>query len=360
MCLHWQSWATPGFVRASLSQWQFADSSFQRFRRPPNPASIRSSGQRYPVKPEPVSALNAPSACALPTTPMVSPFVAPQFSSTDTFKDDIFKGKVLFCTGGGSGICRGMTEAIMRHGASAAIVGRKLDRLTQAAKELSDKTGQKCIPCQADVRQPKTLQEAVAKTIEAFGRIDFVICGAAGNFMAPISGLSENAFRTVIEIDTLGTFHTIKATIGHLRASKGAYIHVSATLHYKGTPYQAHVSAAKAAVDALSNVVTVEEGPHGVRSNVLAPGPIGNTEGMTRLEGKGPNARQLPFPLGRIGSIEDCASAAVFLFSPAAAYITGQVLVVDGGSEHIREMVTPYPLGVLEPEKIKHMIQGKL
>jgi len=287
-------------------------------------------------------------------------FVAPQILSTSVFKDDIFKGKVLFCTGGGSGICRGMTEAIMRHGASAAIVGRKLDRLTQAAKELSEATDQKCIPCQADVRHPKALQEAVAKTIETFGRIDFVICGAAGNFLAPISGLSENAFRTVLEIDTLGTYHTIKATVPHLRASKGAYIHVSAMLHYKGTPYQAHVSAAKAAIDALSAVVAVEEGPHGVRSNVIAPGAIAGTEGMDRLSGKGPNARDSLYPLGRLGSISDCANAAVFLFSPAAAYISGQILPVDGASEHLRTLVVPYPLSVLEPEKVQDMIKGKL
>jgi len=287
-------------------------------------------------------------------------FVAPQIPSTSVFKDDIFKGKVLFCTGGGSGICRGMTEAIMRHGASAAIVGRKLDRLTQAAKELSGATGQNCIPCQADVRHPKALQEAVAKTIETFGRIDFVICGAAGNFLAPISGLSENAFRTVLEIDTLGTYHTIKATVPHLRASKGAYIHVSAMLHYKGTPYQAHVSAAKAAIDALSAVVAVEEGPHGVRSNVIAPGAIAGTEGMDRLSGKGPNARDSLYPLGRLGSISDCANAAVFLFSPAAAYISGQILPVDGASEHLRTLVVPYPLSVLEPEKVQDMIKGKL
>lgn len=95
---------------------------------------------------------------------------------------------------------------------------------------------------------------------------------AAGNFLAPISGMSENAFRTVIEIDMIGTYNTLKATLPSVRETKGAYLHISATLHYSGTPYQAHVSAAKAAIDALSNVIAVEEGPRGVRSNVVAPG----------------------------------------------------------------------------------------
>ncbi|KAJ3740303.1 hypothetical protein DFH05DRAFT_1405750 [Lentinula detonsa] len=286
-------------------------------------------------------------------------YIAPLKDSTTVFKNDIFQGKILFCTGGGSGICRGMTEAVMRHGADAVIVGRKLDRLTQTAKELSAATGRTCIPAQADVRQPKMLQDAVNKTIERFGKIDFVICGAAGNFLAPISGLSENAFKTVMEIDTLGTFNTIKATIAHVRQSKGSYIHVSATLHYKATPYQVHVSAAKAAVDALSAVLAVEEGPHGVRSNVIAPGPIGGTEGMQRLSNiaDGNSSR---LPLGRVGDIKDVANATVFLFSEAASYITGQVVVVDGAMEHMRHFQFPYPQAVLDPGSVQKMIQGKL
>jgi len=280
--------------------------------------------------------------------------------STSVFKPDIFKGKVLFCTGGGSGICRGMTEAMMRHGAKATIVGRKLDRLTQAAKELSEATGQECIPTQGDVRQPATLKEAVAKTIAKFGRIDYVICGAAGNFLAPISAMSENAFKTVMEIDTIGTFNTIKATIAHVRASKGAYIHVSATLHYNGTPFQAHVSAAKAGVDALSAVLAVEEGPNGVRSNVIAPGPISGTEGMDRLSPKGDIPGRPGYPAGRMGVVGDIANATIFLFSDAAAYITGQVLPVDGGTMHMQSTFLPYPQSVIDPGSVSHLIKPKM
>ncbi|KAG6830918.1 hypothetical protein H0H87_006751 [Tephrocybe sp. NHM501043] len=257
-----------------------------------------------------------------------SAYIVPQVDSKVVFQPNIFEGKVLFCTGGGSGICRGMTEAV-------------------TAKELSKTTGKECIPAQADVRDPKTLQEAVKKTIEAFGKIDFVICGAAGNFLAPISGLSENAFRTVIEIDTLGTYNTIKATIPYVRASKG-------------TPFQAHVSAAKAGVDALSSVLAVEEGPHGVRSNVIAPGPIANTEGMDRLSLKDGNHRVQAYPAGRMGHIQDIANTAIFFFSDAAAYITGQVLPVDGGYEHLRSPSVPYPQSVLDPASVAHMIKPKL
>jgi len=288
-------------------------------------------------------------------------YVQPTVDSTSVFKPDLFKGKVLFCTGGGSGICKGMTEAMMRHGAHATIVGRKIERLEAAAKELAAKTGRECLPAQGDVRNPATLKEAVAKTIAKFGRIDYVICGAAGNFLAPISGMSENAFKTVMEIDTIGTYNTIKATLMHVRAAKGAYIHVSATLHYSGTPYQVHVSAAKAGVDALSAVLAVEEGPHGVRSNVIAPGPIAGTEGMERLSPLDASKHDgIGYPAGRQGAVSDIGNATVFLFSDAAAYITGQVLPVDGGTEHLRHQFLPYPQAVLDPASVQKMIKGKL
>ena len=133
--------------------------------------------------------------------------------------------------------------------------------------------------------------------------------------LAPISGLSERAFKTVIDIDLLGTYNTLKATLPAVRETKGCYLHISATLHYRGTPFQAHVSAAKAGVDALNAVIAVEEGPRGVRSNIIAPGyvysilfdhllmarPIGGTVGMDKLAPKGFKP-ETQIPLGRMGA----------------------------------------------------------
>lgn len=145
-----------------------------------------------------------------------APFVTPVVDSTSVFKSDIFNGKVVFVTGGGSGICRVMTEAMVCLSAMIYVVGVldeimtadapwckrndcwpqvgnsiyqsslilmkpiiRLDRLTQTAKELSEATGQKCLPAQADVRQPKQVQDAVAKTVKEYGKIDYVISGAS-------------------------------------------------------------------------------------------------------------------------------------------------------------------------------------
>jgi 2,4-dienoyl-CoA reductase [(3E)-enoyl-CoA-producing], peroxisomal len=120
--------------------------------------------------------------------------------------------------------------------------------------------------------------------------------------------LSSNGFKTVIDIDTIGSYNTLKATIPHLKKSKGSILFVSATIHYRGTVLQAHVSAAKAAIDALSRVVAVEFGPYGVRSNVISPGGIEGTEGVERLlpkEFRGESSRA--YPLGRLGTVEEIA-----------------------------------------------------
>ena len=131
--------------------------------------------------------------------------------------------------------------------------------------------------------------------------------------------------------------------------------------HPPGTPYQVHVSAAKAAVDATSAVLAVEEGPHGVRSNVIAPGVIAGTEGNDRLLPKGPTGQNSPpLPLGRKGDSKDIANATVFLFSDAASFISGQVLVVDGAYEHLRTSMLPYPESVLDPASTKHLIKARM
>ncbi|PWN97399.1 2,4-dienoyl-CoA reductase [Tilletiopsis washingtonensis] len=289
------------------------------------------------------------------------PVVLRHVPSTAIFRDDIFKGKVLFCTGGGSGICFGMVRAIMAHGAHAAIVGRNAERLQKAAAELqqSGAHGARCIATPADVRKEEALREAVRKTVETFGRIDFVICGAAGNFLAPLEGLSSNAFNTVQQIDLMGTYNTMKATLDELKKTHGAYIHITATLHHTGIPWQAPASAAKAAIESLSQGIAVEMGPHGVRSNCIAPGIIKGTEGAERLTPKGAEDYiSASIPMGRPGDVDDIANAGVYLFSDAASYITGTRLIVDGGALHGKSAWLPYPDSSLNQKEVASVVLG--
>jgi peroxisomal 2,4-dienoyl-CoA reductase len=110
-------------------------------------------------------------------------------------------------------------------------------------------------------------------------------------------------------------------------------------------------------------VLAVEEGPHGVRSNVIAPGPISDTAGMDRISPKQESAMDdlyKTLPLGRVGHVQDIANAAVFLFSDAAAFVNGKIIVVDGGHEHLRTSYMPYPQSVLDPRSVENVIKYKL
>ena len=250
------------------------------------------------------------------------------------FRPDFLAGKVALVTGGGTGICRGITEGLMRHGCRAVITSRKADVLAKSAAELEAATGQRCLGIPADVRKPDEVEAAFDRTLAEFGRVDIVINGAAGNFLAPAASLSYNAFRTVMEIDAIGTFNVSKAAFSkYFREHGGNIVNISATLHYKGTALQTHPGRAKAAVDAMTRHLAVEWGGAGIRVNCIAPGPIDDTEGMKRLApGDTKRKFEQQIPLGRFGRISEIADATLFLVSDAATYITGTVLVVDGGA----------------------------
>jgi len=247
------------------------------------------------------------------------------------FADRVLEGRVAFVTGGGTGITGGVARAFAEAGASVALVSRKMDHLVPAA-QLINENGGNALAVAADVRQPDEIESAIAKTVEEFGKIDIVVNGAAGNFLCKAEELSPNGFGTVVDIDLKGTFNVCRAAFAQLKENRGQILNISATLHYLGTPMQLHVSAAKAGIDALTRNLAVEWGRYGIRVNAIAPGPIEDTEGMTRLVPE-PVKAQLKknIPLGRFGRIADIEKAAVFICSEAASFVNGVVLVVDGG-----------------------------
>ena len=247
------------------------------------------------------------------------------------FAEGILKDHVALVTGGGTGITGGVARAFAEAGAGVSLVSRKMEHLEPAAEAINQ-AGGKALAVAADVRNPEEVGKAVAATIEHFGKIDTVVNGAAGNFLCAAEELSPNGFGTVVDIDLKGTFNVCRATFTELKKHRGRILNISATLHYLGTPLQSHVSAAKAGIDALTRNLAVEWGRYGIRVNAIAPGPIGDTEGMKRLvpEPVKEKLRQR-IPLQRFGEIADIEKAAVFLCSEAASYINGTVLVVDGG-----------------------------
>ena len=259
------------------------------------------------------------------------------------FRPDLLAGRVALVTGGGTGIGRGIAQALGEHGARICIAARRADVLEAAVTELAAAGIEAMwVPC--DIREPAQVETVIDQTLERFGRLDIVVNNAAGNFPAPIEGLSPGGFKAVVDIDLRGTYHVTKFAFERaLKQGGGHVVNISAPFERMGVAYQAHVAAAKAGVDSLTRTCAVEFGPHGVRVNALAPGAIGGTEGMARI-GRG-DERDARCPLGYVGSPVDIANAVLFLCSPAAAYVSGQVICVDGGASVGMMQIAPPAAG---------------
>jgi len=250
---------------------------------------------------------------------------------TSHFREGLFAGRSALVTGGGTGICRGIALALAGAGCNVAIVSRKAEHLEPTVAEIAS-LGVRACAAVADVRKPDEVDAAVAAAVEAFGGLDIVINGAAGNFVALAEHLSPNGFGTVVDIDLKGTFNVSRAAFPHLKARRGVILNISATLQLLGTVGQSHAAAAKAGIDSLTRTLAAEWGPVGVRVNGVAPGPVDGTEGVRRLVTDETRREiEAQCPLGRMATIDEVSNAALFLCSDAASCITGVTLVIDGG-----------------------------
>lgn len=245
--------------------------------------------------------------------------------------NDLFAGKTVFITGGSSGINLGVAKNFAALGAQVAICGRTQEKLDTAAAELRTLGATVC-PVVADVRDFAALEAAFARSRAELGPMDVLVCGAAGNFLAPAEKLSANGFKTVIEIDLLGAFNASRAAFEQLKETQGAIIYISAGMAYMPHAFQVHVGAAKAGIDMLMRNLALEWGRYGIRTNSIVPGPIEGTEGMKRLLSEERHDEFVnAIPLRRMGTVDDIGQSAVFLASPLASYVSGCVMVCDGG-----------------------------
>jgi len=244
-----------------------------------------------------------------------------------------FKDQAVVVVGGTSGINRGIAEQFASHGARVAVASRSQDKVDDTVKALDAAGASAAMGVAFDVRDAEAVADGLDGIHKAFGEFDILVSGAAGNFPALFNDMSINAFRSVVEIDLMGTVHVMKAAHGYLKKPGASVINISAPQSYQASEAQAHVGAAKAGVDQITRVLALEWGYDGIRMNSVVPGFIEDTEGMKRLSASESMLGQAiaMTPLQRLGKKGDVANLCMTLSSELSSFITGQVIEVDGG-----------------------------
>lgn len=269
----------------------------------------------------------------------------------DVFRENLLAGQHAVITGAGSGINQRIAQRFAAQGAAVSIVGRNAGKCDAAAADIVARGG-RAAGFAADVRDFDSLSDAIARARGDFGPVDICIAGAAGNFVAEAAAMSSNGFRTVIDIDLVGSYNTFRAALPHLREGQANLLAISAVQSRMPTAAQAHVCAAKAGIDMLVRTLSIEWAARGIRCNAIAPGPVAGTEGMKRLapEGQASWERLLAgIPMGRAAHSDEIADLALFLCSGAARYIHGTVLVIDGGQSNLGSL--PFGAMLMESQR---------
>jgi len=251
------------------------------------------------------------------------------------YKEDLLKGKTVIITGGGTGLGKSMVQRFSELGAEIIICSRKMEILEQTAAEISGITGNKVLPFQLDVRKPEEIENLIKFAVEKFNKVDILINNAAGNFISPTERLSYKAFDTIVDIVLRGTYYFTLA-LGKYWIEKnmpGNIINIVTTYASTGSGYVVPSSISKAGVLNLTRSLAAEWGKYNIRLNAIAPGPFPTKGAWDRLFPDPKLADKLikRIPLKRTGEHHELANLAVYLASEGSAYMTGEVVTIDGG-----------------------------
>ena len=242
-------------------------------------------------------------------------------------------GHAAIVTGGSKGLGRAMAAGLASTGADVMLVSRHADEANAAAGEIARDFGRRAIGFQADVTNPEQVEAMAAEALRQFGRIDVLINSAGINFRGPIEALTPEQFQQVLNVNVTGTWLACRAVVPHMkRAGRGRIISLASAVGLIGVADRTPYASSKGAVVQLTRTLAVELAPHNVLVNALCPGPF-QTE-MT-VVAAGANDFMKPIveatALKRFARLEEIQGAAIFLASPASSYVTGSMLVVDGG-----------------------------
>ena len=245
-------------------------------------------------------------------------------------------GKVAIVTGSSRGIGRAIAWRLAEHGARVVISSRKQDACERVAAEINAEHGEsRAVAVAASLSVKSELERLVVETVARLGRIDVLVCNAASNpYYGPMAGISDEQFRKILDNNIIANHWLIQlASPGMIERRDGAVIIVSSIGGLKGSPVIGAYNVSKAADMQLARNYAVDLGPANIRVNCIAPGLIRTDFARALWENpKTLAAANAGTPLGRIGEPDEIAGAAVFLASAAGRYVTGQTIVVDGGS----------------------------
>ena len=256
----------------------------------------------------------------------------------DSFAPDLFAGRVALITGAGTGIGRCAALAFARYGADLVVAGRTRETLEETAAEVNDR-GRQCLVVPTNIREVAEVDALREQTYAHYGHLDFLVNNAGGQFPALPSQISDNGWRSVVDLNLNGTWNMISRFMGPMtEAGTGAIVNVVHIFSFdRGAPWFVHSGAARAGVVSLTRSMAPYLGYHGVTINALAPGTVA-TPGMHENE-----VGQLGFdeeawaveaeaigPMRRMGTAEEMAAIILFLCSPGARFINGAAIVADG------------------------------
>ena len=257
--------------------------------------------------------------------------------SAKMMRDDALKGKTIVVTGGGSGLGKAMSTYFLELGANVVITSRNVEKLEAVKVEMEAQTGGKVLTVGCDVRHYDQVENLVAKSVEAFGKVDVLLNNAAGNFISPTERLSANAFDTILDIVLKGTKNCTLAFGKHWidkKEENKTVLNIVTTYAWTGSAYVVPSACAKAGVLAMTRSLAVEWAKYGIRFNAIAPGPFPTKGAWDRLmpgdlKEKFDLAKKVP--LKRVGDHQELANLAAYLVSDFSHYLNGEVVTIDGG-----------------------------
>jgi citronellol/citronellal dehydrogenase len=248
------------------------------------------------------------------------------------FAPGLFDGQVALVTGGGTGIGKATATALVKLGARVAIASRKAEHLDPTAAELAEIAGADRVHHQTcDIREPEQVAALVGATLAKFGKIDLLVNNAGGQFPSPAEHISPKGWDAVVRNNLSGTFYMTRevASKAMIPQQRGKIVNVIAQV-FRGFPGMSHTGAARAGVENLTMSLAVEWAQHKINVNAVAPGVI-KSSGTQRYPAEIIELGRQRTPLKRTGTEDEVATSILYLLSPAAGFITGATLYIDGG-----------------------------